>query len=100
MVLKKAGYDYLNTTVYSSGDYPIGLRCDIKNDNFVIVAVTPDSDAEKAGLKVKDVILAIDGTTIHDKNSMGSTIKQNLANKRCVTMQIERSASVSRQTYK
>ena len=44
----------------------IGAEIALKNGNITVVAPLPDTPAEKAGLKPKDIILKIDGTSTKD----------------------------------
>lgn len=68
----------------------IGIYVQVKNKQFVVVAPIDGSPAKKAGLKPKDIILAVDGTKITgmDQNKVVNMIRGPIGSK--VTLLIKR----------
>uniref|UniRef100_A0A914Q7R8 SWIM-type domain-containing protein n=1 Tax=Panagrolaimus davidi TaxID=227884 RepID=A0A914Q7R8_9BILA len=85
---RKEGYQYLSLKVSSSNNTPIGLKCEPRHGKILIVAVQPSSKAEEAGLKVNDIILAVDG--VFDVDLMGNLMRENIAKNAFVKLFIER----------
>jgi clan AA aspartic protease (TIGR02281 family) len=48
-----------------------GLGVDLQDNDYVVIAVVPDSPATEAGLKVGDVVLALDGVGVNKLKSTG-----------------------------
>ncbi|MCI9596275.1 MAG: S41 family peptidase [Firmicutes bacterium] len=55
--------------------------------NYVVVQTTPDSPAEKAGIKAEDFILKVDGKTYDSMNELSAAIKGPAGTKVTVTCQ-------------
>lgn len=69
--------DYSSWKASTTGDYDgvgITFAQDIKG-RFVVVAVEPDSPADKAGVKSGDYILKVDGKTFDDDSVMAAKIR-------------------------
>ncbi len=69
--------EYENWKTSATGEYSgIGVTfSQDKNGNYVVVGVTSDSPAEKAGLKSGDYIVQVDGKTYDDMDVMARAIR-------------------------
>ena len=79
--------EYENWKASATGEYSgIGVTfSQDKNGNYVVVGVTRDSPAEKAGLKSGDYIVEVDGKTYDDMDVMARAIRGDAGTKVKVT---------------
>ncbi len=64
--------DYSNLNLTLEGSYSglgVSIYKDTKTQNMVVVEVFKDSPADKAGIKEKDIILSVDGTSTKELSS-------------------------------
>jgi len=61
-------------------DIYIGVVLDFKDKNGKIKTVSPDSPAEKAGLRVDDVITQVDGKKITNQQELSNILMNRKAN--------------------
>lgn len=64
--------DYSNLNLTLEGSYSgigVSIYKDTDSENMVVVEVFKDSPADKAGIKVNDIILSVDGTNTKDLSS-------------------------------
>ncbi len=69
--------EYASWKASATGEYSgVGITFSEDNDgNFVVVEVSSDSPAEKAGIKAGDYILEVDGKTYDDMELMANSIR-------------------------
>ena len=75
--------EYDSWKVSATGEYSgIGVTfSQDKNDNYVIVGITKNSPAERAGLEVGDYILKVDDKTYEDMDVMAEAIRGEAGSK-------------------
>lgn len=75
--------EYENWKASATGEYSgIGVTfSQDKNGNYVIVGVTKDSPADKAGLKAGDYIVKVDGKSYDDMDVMAKAIRGDAGTK-------------------
>lgn len=72
-------YDYLVYTAYESlpgKPVKLGISMQPTDDGVVVVAVVPDSAADRAGVLAGDVVVALDGETIEDSFDLIYEVKR------------------------
>jgi uncharacterized iron-regulated protein len=86
-------YDYLVYTRYESlpGDtVKLGVSMQAADGKVVVVAVVPNSTADKAGVLAGDVVVALDGVSIADSFDLIYEVNQRTSGDRA-TLTVERS---------
>lgn len=71
LIEPEAAHNFTDTFTGQTG--VVGLYAENQGDRVVISIVFPDGPADKAGLRVEDVILAIDGVTLDNETDSSET---------------------------